>query len=156
MSNRGAYGTKSPRVRPQTLGQRIRHVRILWGWSQGRFAEAIGTNQRLLSHWERDKAKPSGAALTSLSVLLGNTPEALLTGEGFAVSNPPALPEGVAKETVAQFSILSRLLPDVHGDGVTLVDIEAFEAKRLSRADASKAMSKLKGEVFLVVRKEKE
>ena len=156
MSNRGAYGTRTPKVHPQTLGQRLRHVRILWGWSQERFADAIGTNQRLLSHWERDKAKPSGAALTSLSVLLGNTPEALLTGEGFVASDPPALPEGVAKETIAQFSLLSRLLPDVHGDGVILVDLDAFEAKRLSRSDASKAMSKQKGDVFLVIRKGKE
>ena len=98
MRIRGAYGKKDVQSSPQTLGERLRRIRIAWGWSQGRFAEALGSNQRLVSHWERDIVKPSGAALTAISSLIGMTTEALLTGKGFTIPDIPAGVEGVNRE----------------------------------------------------------
>ena len=158
MNIRGAYGTKNTLRSPQSFGGRLQRVRIAWGWSQGRLAEALGTNQRLVSHWERDIAKPSAAALTSLSSLLGISTEALLTGNGFTIPDMPVLAEGVARETVAQYTALSRLLPKPEKGRIAAVDINAFESKPLTLDEAVKVLKGTKGmdaEVWVVVRSQK-
>ena len=155
MNIRGAYGTKNALTNPRTFGERLQRVRIAWGWSQKRLAEALGSNQRLISHWERDIAKPSAAALTSLSALLGFSTEALLTGNGFTLPDMPILPEGVAKETVAQYTALARLLPKPEKGRIAVVDLNAFESKPLTLDEAVKALKDLKGTdtaVWVVVR----
>jgi DNA-binding transcriptional regulator YiaG len=72
MTRRGAYGMKTALTSPKTFGERLRRIRLAWGWSQGRLAETIGSNQRLVLHWERDIAKPSGTALTAIASLVGD------------------------------------------------------------------------------------
>lgn len=155
MITRGAYGTKTAQTSPRTFGDRLRRVRMAWGWSQGRFAETLGSNQRLVSHWERNKAKPSGAALNVISSLLGISTEALLTGEGFTIPDMPVLVEGMAKETVAQYTALSRLLPKPKKGRIAVVDLNAFESKPLTLDEALKTLKDTKGtdtEVWVVVR----
>ena len=155
MTRRGAYGTKTAQTSPNTFGERLRRIRIAWGWSQGRLAETLGSNQRLVSHWERDIAKPSGAALTVISSLLGISTEALLTGEGFTIPDMPALVEGVAKESVAQYTAISRLLPKPKKGRIAIVDLNAFESKSLTLDEALKTLKDTKGkdtEVWVVVR----
>ena len=152
---RGAYGTKDPLTSPKTFGERLRLVRIAWGWSQGRLAETLGTNQRLVSHWERDIAKPSAAALTSLSSLLGISTEALLAGNEFTIPDMPVLVEGVARDTVAQFTALGRLLPKPENGRIAVVDLNAFESKPLNLDEAVRVLKGTKGtdaEVWVVVR----
>lgn len=159
MNIRGAYGAKDPETtEPKTFGERLRRIRIGWGWSQERLAEALGTNQRLISHWELGIANPSAAAMTSLSSILGFTPEALLTGKGFTIPDMPALVEGTARDTVAQFLALSRLLPSGKDGAVTTVDIDAFQAQHSTLAEAVKTMKAAKSEeleIWVVVRKRK-
>ena len=158
-SIRGAYGTKNALTNPQTIGERIQRVRMAWGWTQYRLAEALGSNQRLVSHWERGVAKPSGAAMTAISSLLGITSEALLTGTGFTIPDLPAMVEGVAKETVAQYTALSNLLPEAESDRIILVDIGGFQSKPLALAASVKALKIAHGEdkeVWVVVRSRKQ
>ena len=155
MTRRGAYGTKTAQASPKTYGERLRRIRLAWGWSQGRLAETLGSNQRLVSHWERDIAKPSGAALTAISSLLGISTGALLTGEGFTIPDMPALVEGVAKDTVAQFTAISRLLPKPRKGRIAVVDLNAFESKPITLDEALKTLKDTKGtdmEVWVVVR----
>lgn len=155
MTRRGAYGTKTAQTSPQTFGDRLRRIRIAWGWSQGRLAETLGSNQRLVSHWERDIAKPSGAALTAIASLVGMTTEALLTGKGFSIPDMPAVVEGVAKETVAQYTAISRLLPKPKKGRIAVVDLNAFESKPITLDEALKTLKGMKGtntEVWLVIR----
>ena len=155
MIRRGAYGTKSAQTSPRTFGERLRRTRLAWGWSQGRLAETLGSNQRLVSHWERDIAKPSGAALTAISSLLGMSTEVLLTGDGFTIPSMPTLLEGVERETVAQYAALSRLLPKPKKGRITLVDLNAFESKSLAQAEALKILKDATSadpEIWLVVR----
>jgi DNA-binding transcriptional regulator YiaG len=159
MNIRGAYGTKKALTSPKTLGERLRCIRTAWGWSQSRLAETLGSNQRLISHWERDIAKPSGAAMTAIANLVGMTAEALLTGKDFTIPDIPAMVEGVAKETVAQFAALSRSLPKPRKGRITLVNLHAFESRPLTLDGAVQALKDMKGadgEVWLVVRGAKE
>ena len=149
---RGAYGTKKALTSPKTFGDRLRCIRMAWGWSQKRLAETLGSNQRLVSHWERDFAKPSGAAMTAISNLVGITIEALLTGKGFTIPDMPAVVEGVAKEKVAQYATLSRVLPKTKKGQITLVDIDAFESKPLTLDEAVKSLKGSGSEVWVVVR----
>lgn len=159
MNIRGAYGTKKALTGPKSFGERLRCIRMAWGWTQGRLADALGSNQRLISHWERDIAKPSGAAMMAISNLVGMTTEALLTGKGFTIPDMPALVEGVAKETVAQYAVLSRSLPKSKKGRITLVNIDAFESKPLTLDEAVHALKDLKKadtEVWVVVRSRKD
>jgi transcriptional regulator with XRE-family HTH domain len=158
MNIRGAYGVKQAQTNPSSFGERLRRMRIAWGWTQGQLAEALGSNQRLVSHWERDIAKPSGAALTAISSLVGVSAEALLTGKDFTIPDMPAIVVGVAKETVAQYAALSRSLPKPKKGRVIAVDIDAYESKPLTLDEAIQALKDAKGpeqEVWVVVRSRK-
>ena len=72
-TGRGAYQAKKPTGPLASLGQRIRAVRITWGWTQGTLAKALGSVQSLVSEWEKDVSRPSGASLTALAAAGGNT-----------------------------------------------------------------------------------
>jgi hypothetical protein len=41
MTRRGAYGMKTALTSPKTFGERLRRIRLAWGWSQGRLAETV-------------------------------------------------------------------------------------------------------------------
>ena len=51
---------------PISFGGRIKAVRLTWGWSQQKLAEAVNVDQASISFWERDKIKPSGTGLLAL------------------------------------------------------------------------------------------
>ena len=78
-----------------------------------------------------------------------------MTGEGFTIPDMPALVEGVAKETVAQYTAISRLLPKPRKGRIAVVDLNAFESKPLTLDEALKTLKDTKGtdtEVWVVVR----
>jgi hypothetical protein len=54
-----------------------------------------------------------------------------LTGKGFTIPDMPALVEGVAKETAAQYTAITRLLPMPKKGRIAVVDLNAFETKPL-------------------------
>jgi len=97
--------------------------------------------------------------MTAISSLVGMTTEALLTGKGFTIPDLPAAVEGVARETVAEYGVLSRSLPKPKKGRVTFVDIDAFEAKPLTLDEALRVLKVLKTsdtEVWVVVQASKE
>ena len=73
-----------------TLGARIRSVRRAWGWTQGDLASALGTDQQVVSYWERDKSHPSRGFLKLLADLFRIPDSVLLHGKGFTVPHAPA------------------------------------------------------------------
>jgi len=87
----------NPKPAPSTLGGRIKAVRTEWDWAQDELAEILRVDQASISFWERDKIKPSGAAMAALSALFRTTPEALETGQDFVFPKAPGRGEGKRK-----------------------------------------------------------
>jgi DNA-binding XRE family transcriptional regulator len=88
---------QAPKPAPSTLGERIKAVRIEWDWAQDELAEILRVDQASISFWERDKIKPSGAAMVALAALFRTTADALETGQGFVVPKAPGRGEGKRK-----------------------------------------------------------
>ncbi|MBS1784031.1 MAG: helix-turn-helix transcriptional regulator [Acidobacteria bacterium] len=87
--SRGPYDSKSGAdLDPRTLGERIKKFRWHFGWTQEDLSRAVNTDQAIISNWERDKARPSGAALAALAQVFRTSPLALDTGEGFVLERP--------------------------------------------------------------------
>ena len=127
MSTRGPYDSNPPSGPPRTLAERIRFVRFTWGWTQGELGAALNTDQTAVSAWERDKARPSGAALAALAHLFGTTPESLDTGLGFqpkqAPDQAPPRPTVVAERSIG--------LPDPGSASALLLDLANGQATPL-------------------------
>ena len=121
MSTRGPYESKSPGAPPRSLAERIRGVRLAWGWTQGEMGAALNTDQTAVSAWERDKARPSGAALAALANLYGVTPESLESGEGFQPHKEP----GIAPPTPGPARFLRLPDPGIHP--ALVVDLQQGE-----------------------------
>jgi len=92
-----ADDTLNPKPVPSTLGERIKAVRIEWDWAQDELAEILRVDQASISFWERDKIKPSGAAMVALAALFRTTADALETGQDFVVPKAPSRGEGKRK-----------------------------------------------------------
>lgn len=155
MKIRGAYGQKDVQSSPQTLGERLRRIRVAWGWSQGRFAAALGCNQRLVSHWERGKVQPSGAALTAISALIGLSAESLVSGKGFTIPDLPSSQEGMDSDAAARFTALTRSLPQSVEGKVSMVDLNSMKVNAVTQAEAIRVLKdaqKDREEIWLVVR----
>jgi transcriptional regulator with XRE-family HTH domain len=86
-TGRGCYGEKPQN--PSTLGQRIRAVRISWGWTLKQLGAAIHYSQKAVWHWEKGIQTPGDPALGAVADLFGLTNDALQTGVGFRVTDPP-------------------------------------------------------------------
>lgn len=114
MSPLGAYGKARIPAVPRTLGERLRKIRLAWDWSQTEMAEALGTNQRTYSAWERDGQLPSQASMMALCRFLRLQPGALHQGRGFSVPDEP-LRLGAAsgsEETPGTLIVVPHLDPD--------------------------------------------
>jgi transcriptional regulator with XRE-family HTH domain len=84
---RGSYGVK--KESPATLGERIRAVRLSWGWTLKQLGTAIHYSHQAVWHWEKGIQVPGDPALGAVADLFGLTPEALNTGVGFRIPEPP-------------------------------------------------------------------
>ena len=153
-SGRGAYQAKKPQGPLATLGQRIRAVRIAWGWTQGNLAKALGSAQSLISEWEKDVSKPSGASLTALAKLFHNTTSALSTGRGFKISEPPdAEPRGgqMSKRAIQE---LRQFLPSLKEGEILQVDTMTKDSEMVALKDALASLRVARNEgrpVWLVI-----
>jgi len=135
-SGRGAYQAKKPQGPLVSLGQRIRAVRTAWGWTQGTLAKALGSAQSLISEWEKDISRPSGASLTALAKLFQNTAAALITGKGFKISDPPdSEPQGgqMSKRAVQE---LKQILPTLKEGEILQVDTTTKGSELVALKDA--------------------
>ena len=153
-SGRGAYQAKKPTGALASLGQRIRAVRITWGWTQGTLAKALGSAQSLVSEWEKDVSRPSGASLTALAKLFQTTAAALSTGKGFKISDPPeAKPVGgqMSKRSIQE---LKGILPALNEGEILQVDTGTKDSELVALRDALAALRTAKKEgrpVWLVI-----
>jgi len=136
MTTRGAYpGLCAPGV-PKSVGARIRKIRAAWGWTQGRLAERLNTDQQIISSWERDKAQPTRASLALLAEFFGMTVEALATGEGFRLPDPPPSQD-------SPISPLSRALPVVKAGYIIAVPLGGGEPQDLTLPEARSLLGKV-------------
>ena len=155
-SGRGAYLNPQQDGKPSTLGQRIRAIRVAWGWTQTTLAKALGSRQNVVSEWEKDISKPSGATLTALAKLVDLPVKALETGRGFRIPEPPdAKPEGglMSKRDVQS---LKKLLPKLGEGEILQVDTGSEDSELVQLQDALEAIRQAKNEgrsVWLVVGK---
>jgi transcriptional regulator with XRE-family HTH domain len=149
-SKRGGYGKAT--AKPDTVGKRIRRVRLAWKWSQIQLAEALGTNQQTVSHWERDRQEPTEATFRALSALFGMKSGALKTGEGFQVPDPP---RQVGDLLVAEaYAVDLVKLPPVGEEGLLLVHRTDDSTQPLTARKAAEAIRKAREEgrpVWIVV-----
>lgn len=89
MNPRGAYGSKTKRPAPKTPGERMRAIRLRFGWTQVDLAGMLDVGQQAISNWEQDRAMPVGAVRQRLSGLLGVAWKAIETGVKFRVPDEP-------------------------------------------------------------------
>ncbi len=117
-----------------TLGERIKAVRMLWAWSQEEMAETLRVDQASISFWERDKIKPSGSALVALAALFRTSLEALEHGKGFILPDPPSrMPASKKSEREMPRSVS---LPRGEEDPIVIVDLldGSSKGKQISEA----------------------
>ena len=103
-----------------SLGERIKAVRLSWGWSQEQMAKSVMVDQASISFWERDKIKPSGTGLVALASLFRTSVQALAEGTGFHPPDPPTKQES----TLASFKLPKCVsLPVGEKDKILVVDL---------------------------------
>jgi transcriptional regulator with XRE-family HTH domain len=138
----------------------LKAIRLALGLSQEALSSMLGVAQQSVSHWERDKVPPIGAARNNLAGVLGVNWRALETGEGFRV--PAALPavtlaeEGTmaAEESGKKPLLLPKVAP---GEG-WLVEAESGKSSPLNPHGAMQEIEKALqegGSVWLVVKRPK-
>ena len=129
MATRGPYDSNSlTHFEPQTLGERIKKLRWHLGLTQRGLSEALHTDQAIISNWERDKAKPAGAAIAALAHVFKVSPLALETGEGFS------LPEAPQSGPDTQEAILT--LPPPGQGPITFIELPQESAQSLAFQEA--------------------
>ncbi len=128
MATRGPYdSSQASDFEPRTLGDRVKKLRWHMGWTQSDLSQAVNTDQAIVSNWERDKAKPSGAALAALAQVFGVTPGALETGEGFHLPSPRRKAE-TGSHTIS--------LPEGGTQPITWVDLSSGRDRGLEFQEA--------------------
>lgn len=157
---RGAYGTKGRRPAPTTLGERLKSLRLAFGWSQKTLASRLGVAQQSVSNWEQDLVPPIGAARNHLALLLGIPWEALETGSGFRVPDaPPAVTlAGEGLMATDEETKKPLLLPQASEGEGWLVEAGSGESSPLDPKAALRAIETALGEggsVWVVVKRPK-
>ena len=103
---------------PATLGERILAIRKAWGWPQEKMSETMHVDQASISFWERDVIIPSGSSMIALSALFRLSVEALETGVGFMIPDPPSYPPRANRGVIRSVS-----LPVDISDPVAVIDL---------------------------------
>lgn len=139
--------SSSSRMEFATLGARIRSVRRAWGWTQGDLASMLGTDQQVVSYWERDKSHPSRGFLKLMADLFRIPEPALLLGKDFTVPEAPA-----SDGDAALLQGLERLLVSPLED-LTLADLDLGGADHPSLTEAFHAIraARKEGRQILIV-----
>ncbi len=153
-SSRGAYQSKKPLGKLTTLGQRIRAIRIAWGWTQATLAKTLGTVQHMVSEWEKDVSRPSGASLTALAGLYRLSVSALDTGKGFSIPEPPCPRSDGTHMSKRGIQDLRHLLPQLKPEEILQVDTQAEDTALVQLSQALQAIREAKKQgrqVWLVI-----
>ena len=133
MAVRGPYDSDSSSDAPSTMGARMKMLRIQRGLTQAEMGQALNTDQTMISLWERNKVRPSGAALSGVASFFGLDVRALETGEGLPMPVPvlanSAQPAGTGgRDAVA--------LPDAGPGGVLAMDLRRRTEQRVEAMEA--------------------
>lgn len=155
-SSRGAYRSLKPEAPPATLGQRIRSVRIAWGWTQAALARALGSRQHVVSDWEKDVSRPNGTSMVALAALFRVSQVSLETGKGFKIPDSPDAKPARGLMTKRDVQDLRRLLPELGEGEILQVDTETTESEIIALKEALAAIRAAKQEgrtVWLVLGK---
>jgi len=115
-----------------TVGGRIRIARLAKGWTQENLGTALNTDQTAVSSWERDRVKPSGAALVAISQLFGVPVEAWTAPGDFMLPLVAAAP---------QDSPTSIQLPPLGSAVIQWMDLDQPQSQPL--ADTQEALLRL-------------
>ena len=129
MTTRGPYKPKSAGGPPKSLGERIRRIRVAWGWSQVTLAKVLHTDQQVVSDWERDRSTPTGASLGALAALFRLLPESLASGDGFKILDPPGSVMDGSPMSYEQIKELQNAMPTVGVGEILQVDTAASESE---------------------------
>ena len=136
---RAESNSDSPAVL-DTLGARIKAVRVRWRWSQEEMAEALRVDQASISFWERNKIVPSGSALVALAALFRSSVTALEKGEGFIMPESPNKMDGSGKAIRGELP-RSVALPFVQGgDVLEIIDLKDGSTKTQPLSEAMMVM----------------
>lgn len=66
---------------PETIGERIRKVRIKAGLSQTKFAKAVYVTKKTVYRWEKDKSVPYAHDIKHISERFGVSCDDLIFGK---------------------------------------------------------------------------
>jgi len=106
----------------------------------------LGSAQTLVSEWEKDVSRPSGAALQALARLLLLSVSALETGQGFEIHEPPGTPAGEGIMSERDIKDLETLLPQLGEGEILQVDTGGMESELVQLRDALAAVRPVKKE----------
>ncbi|MBP1627371.1 MAG: helix-turn-helix family protein [Holophagaceae bacterium] len=79
----------------ETIGKRLKHVRMSHGWTQGELGDKLGVGQSQISRWERDQGEMWPATRREISAILGISPEWLSTGNDPSAKKEEPDPNGI-------------------------------------------------------------
>lgn len=108
----------------QTIGERIRHLREARELSQQDLAVLTGLQRGNISHYERNKVKPSAEAIVQLASVLGVTSDWLLTGRQ-AIS--PEAGAAVGSAHRQDLHLLHSPAEQASGQGKTVPSLQSGE-----------------------------
>src|SRR6266567_4917102 len=109
--------------------ERLRHARLLKGWSQAELAEQVGTSFEMVSRWERGVTVPSPHYRKRLYAVLSKTAEQLGLVRG--LSDPFTAPLSplvllASSHADAEKAIVSHLKTTLQGRGIALWNSRQF------------------------------
>jgi transcriptional regulator with XRE-family HTH domain len=106
---------------------------MAWGWTQGQLGQALNTDQTAVSAWERDRVRPSGAALAAICKLMGISVDSMDADEPFQTPAPVPTESHLEGRTIS--------LPPLMGASAILFDGREGQPRRL--LDTQEAILKL-------------
>jgi transcriptional regulator with XRE-family HTH domain len=111
ISKTGVYDAVMPGGRPHTreateFGQRLAEARKRAGLTQQQLADKLGTNQKLITYWERESVGLKADQLAALADALSTTVDELLGRNGNA--KRAAGPVGKVRQVFERVSALPR------------------------------------------------
>lgn len=100
----------------QSIGQRIKELREMKGWTQSQLGEYLFVSDKTVSKWEKDKSEPESNLLVKIANLFSVSLDYLLAGD----------------EPQIEHDAVSRIELACREDNITLldgIDFEAFDDK---------------------------
>lgn len=111
----------------QSVGKRIKELRLKWGFTQEDMAEKLGMNRANFSNYERDVAVPPGDILVKIADILHTSTDYLYGRESIDRKNVN-LPELTAKDERDIARDLEKILSNLDSkNGMAFYDGEPMD-----------------------------